>query len=196
LAGVGGQAWWVDEFEVVDRYVLASKEFERRLRRVGDWAGPTPCAEWDVRQLVNHMVRGNLNYVALLEGGTRADFLRLREVDALGDDPVGAYERSVEAFVKAFRGPGVLGRKVDYPLGEISAGQALAIRTVDVVIHTWDLARAVKADEELNAVLVEWADENLDAVYEGLEGMERFFAPQQGTTGGTRQERLLRRVGR
>ncbi|WP_345033541.1 maleylpyruvate isomerase N-terminal domain-containing protein [Kutzneria kofuensis] len=49
-----------------------------------DWAAPTPCTEWDVRQLVNHVVRGNLNYVALLDGGTAAEFLRWREVDALG----------------------------------------------------------------------------------------------------------------
>ena len=50
------------EFDVVDRYVLASGEFERRLRLVRGWEAPTPCAEWNVRQLVNQVVRGNLNY--------------------------------------------------------------------------------------------------------------------------------------
>ncbi|QUQ67926.1 TIGR03086 family metal-binding protein [Kutzneria sp. CA-103260] len=186
----------MSEFDVVDRYVLASAEFGRRLRSVGDWSAATPCTEWNVRQLVNHMVRGNLNYVALLHGGTGAEFLRMRDVDALGEDPVDAYERSMEAFANAFREPGALGRRVDYPLGEIKGDQALAIRTADTVIHTWDLARAVGGDEELNAELVEWMEENLGAIYEGLEGVERFFAPRQGTTGGTRQERLLRRVGR
>ena len=183
------------EFDVVERYVLASREFERRLRLVRDWEAPTPCTEWNVRQLVNHMVRGNLNYVALLDGGTSADFLRLRDADALGNDPLGAYERSVVEFVNAFQGCGALQRSLDYPLGKIGGGQAVAVRTADTVIHTWDLARAVGGDEELNAELVEWVDENLDAIYEGLEGMGRFFAQVQGT-GNTRQERLLRRLGR
>ncbi len=195
MEGGAGQAWAVGEFDVVERYVAASGEFERRLRLVGDWDAPTPCTEWDVRQLVNHMVRGNLNYVALLDGGTSADFLRLREVDALGDDPVGAYERSVAEFVKAFREAGALGRSLDYPLGKVGGGQAVAVRTVDTVIHTWDLARAIKGDEELNADLVTWVDENLDEIYAGLEGVERFFADARKSD-GTRQERLLRRLGR
>lgn len=73
-------------------FLLASAGFERALRTVepGQWAWPAPCTEWDVRQLVNHMTRGNLNYVLLAQGGTKAGFLRLRDADALGDDPVAA----------------------------------------------------------------------------------------------------------
>ncbi|WP_442790315.1 maleylpyruvate isomerase N-terminal domain-containing protein [Nocardia sp. CDC153] len=63
--------------------------FEARLRevRVEQWGGPTPCAEWTVRQLVNHVTRGNLNYKALVQGGTAAEFIRLRDADALGVEP-------------------------------------------------------------------------------------------------------------
>jgi uncharacterized protein (TIGR03086 family) len=181
--------------KLIDLYVLASAEFERRLRHVRDWAAPTPCTEWDVRQLVNHVVRGNLNYVALLDGGTAAEFLRWREVDALGDDPVGAYERSVREFEAAFRSPAAMRRTLDYPLGKVGGGQAVAIRTTDTVIHTWDLARAIGADETLNADLVDWIDETLDAIYQGLEGMDRIFGTS-GRAEASKQDRLLRRMGR
>ncbi len=71
---------------LIERFRRAGAEFEKRLRavRADQWSLPTPCSEWDVRQLVNHMVRGNLNYVGLLHGGTAADFLRLREADCAG----------------------------------------------------------------------------------------------------------------
>ncbi|MFG3043553.1 maleylpyruvate isomerase N-terminal domain-containing protein [Streptomyces sp. NPDC048241] len=59
---------------IIDRCLLSGSEFTRRLRAVRpeQWTGPTPCAEWDVQRLVNHMTRGNLNYVALLDGGSVA----------------------------------------------------------------------------------------------------------------------------
>ena len=60
---------------IIDRYVLASTEFGRRLRAVRpeQWTWPTPCGEWNVRQLVNHMTRGNLGYAHLSQGATNAD---------------------------------------------------------------------------------------------------------------------------
>jgi uncharacterized protein (TIGR03086 family) len=181
--------------DAIDRYVLASAGFERRLRWVRDWTLPTPCTEWNLRQLVNHVVRGNVNYIALLDGGTAEDFRRLRDADALGDDPVGAFNRSVQAFVTAFRRPGASERILDYPLGKIRGEQALAVRTTDTVVHTWDLARAIGADDRLDAGLVAWIDENLEAIYADLDGLERFFAKPE-RTGSSAQDRLLRRMGR
>jgi uncharacterized protein (TIGR03086 family) len=191
----------------LDRLVLSSTEFERRLRAVRpeQWTWPTPCTDWNVRQLVNHMTRGNLNYVGLLHGGTSAEFLRLRDADALGADPAGAYRRSVEECAGAFASPGALERILDYPLGKVTGRQALAVRTTDATIHTWDLARAVGADDRLNFGLVAWIDDHLEDIYAGLaetpvavDTTHRFFAAPQGVLAGdaSRQDRLLRRMGR
>ncbi|WP_421106774.1 TIGR03086 family metal-binding protein [Streptomyces sp. NEAU-S77] len=192
---------------IIDRYLLSGSEFTRRLRTVrpDQWTAPTPCAEWDVRHLVNHMTRGNLNYIALLDGGSAADFLRLRDEDALGDDPVGAYTRSVRDCAAAFRRPGALQQILDYPLGPVTGEQALAVRTTDSTIHAWDLARALDAPEELDPGLVAWVEEHLADIYAGLaespvsaDTTHRFFAAP-GTPppdGETRQSRLLRLMGR
>src|SRR5436190_714092 len=141
---------------LIDQYLLSSAEFEWRLRKVraDQWDGPTPCSEWNVRQLVNHMARGNLNYAGLLHGGTSAEFLRLRDTDALGADPVEAYTRSVRACAEAFVESGAADRVVDYPLGKMYGRQALALRMTDSVIHTWDLARAIGVDDRLDGGLV------------------------------------------
>jgi len=192
---------------IVDRFVLSSGEFERKLRTVRpeQWAWPTPCTEWDVRRLVNHMTRGNLNYLLLVEGGTRAEFLRLREVDALGTDPVRAFTRSVRECAAAFTRPGALHRVLDYPLGLVTGEQALAVRTTDSTIHTWDLARAVGLDEKLDAGLVAWIGDHLEEIYDGLAETptavattHRFFAaPGSGAADDpSPQDRLLRRMGR
>jgi uncharacterized protein (TIGR03086 family) len=181
--------------EIIDRFRLAATGFERRLRHTGarDWTRPTPCAEWNVRQLVNHMVRGNLNYTALVRGGTAAEFLRLRDVDALGDDPAAAYRASTKECAAAFDGPP--DRTLDYPAGTITAAQALAIRTADTVVHTWDLARALDADEVLDGDLILWLDTGLDDIYAGLDVAAHFATPR-GTAGGSPQERVLHRLGR
>lgn len=192
---------------VIDRFVLSAGGFEQRLRvvRPDQWTWPTPCTEWNVRRLVNHMVRGNLNYVRLVQGGTSADFLRLRDADALGTDPVGAYTRSVRECAEAFAQPGALQRILDYPLGKVNGDQALAVRTTDSTIHTWDLARAIGDDDTLDPGLVAWIDDHLAAIYAGLaetptapESSHRFFAAPEGAPAPNagRQDRLLHRMGR
>ncbi|MVU80541.1 TIGR03086 family protein [Nocardia sp. ET3-3] len=192
---------------IVDRFVLSSNEFERNLRAVrpAQWTWPTPCTEWNVRQLVNHVTRGNLSYARLTEGGTGAEFLRLRDVDALGTDPVNAFVRSVQQCATAFTRPGVLHRELDYPLGPVTGQQALAVRTTDTTIHTWDLARAIGIDDTLDPTLLTWIDHHLEQIYATLpetptapDTTHRFFAapPQDPTDRTSQQNQLLRRMGR
>jgi uncharacterized protein (TIGR03086 family) len=188
-----------------DRFARAGKGFEHHLRAVppDGWNAPTPCPEWDVRQLVNHMTRGNLNYVRLVRGATSAQFLAQRDADALGDDPVAAFTGSVRVCAAAFAEDGALDRVVDYPLGRLTGRRALAVRTADSVVHTWDLARALGADETLDPDLVAWVGDGYDDIYAGLAvtapagSRHRFFAdPPPGVAAASRQDRLLTRFGR
>jgi uncharacterized protein (TIGR03086 family) len=193
---------------IVDRFVFASSRFEQVLAMVqpDQWDLATPCTEWNVRQLSNHQTRANLNFAALAEGGSKEEFIALRDVDALGDSPVDAFKESATRCATAFAKPGALRAVLDYPLGKVTGDQALALRTTDSVIHTWDLARAIGADEQLDAGLVSWVVGNLDAVGAGLPEMptsaettNRFFAPpivNDPTKERSVQYELLLRTGR
>jgi uncharacterized protein (TIGR03086 family) len=193
---------------IIDRFIRASADFETKLRtvRAGQWAWPTPCTQWNVRHLVNHMTRGNLSYGYLADGGTAAEFMRLRDADALGADPVGAYARSVHGCAGAFSLPGALQRILDYPLGRVTGQQALAVRTTDGAIHAWDLARAIGADDALDTGLVSWISSELSQIYAGLaetptavQTTHRFFAAPQHDAAdhdASSQDRLLHLMGR
>lgn len=193
--------------EPVRRFVAAASGFARRLRLVGigQWTEPTPCTDWDVRALVNHVAAANLNYVRLLRGATAADFLRSRDEDALGDDPLRAFLSSADGCAAAYSEPGALDRVVDHPAGKLPGRQALAVRTTDTVIHTWDLARAIGADDALDPALLDWICRDIREIYAGMaetpvsaQTTHRFYAAPAGElrTGASAQDRLVHLFGR
>lgn len=193
--------------EVVARFNSASADFAAHLGDVksNQWTWPTPCSEWNVRQLVNHVTRGNLNFASLLRGQNAEGFVRMRDEDALHDDPVASFARSVSVCSSSFSKGNALQTVLDYPLGSITGCQALAIKTTDTLIHTWDLARSIDRDDRLSTEMVEWANQNLHLIYADLPETPvshttsgRFFAlplPGQASTQST-QDALLNLFGR
>jgi uncharacterized protein (TIGR03086 family) len=102
------------------------------------WTGPTPCTDWTVRQLVNHLVGGNLLFAAIVDGLP----VDRSTTDHLGDDPVAAYRKAADAVVAAFSRPGALAQVVTVPFGTVPGMVALHLRITEVLVHGWDLARA------------------------------------------------------
>ena len=135
----------------------AVEEFDARVRAVGDdqWELPTPCSDWNVRQLVNHLVYEDRWTVPLMEGSTIAAVGDRYEGDLLGDDPKGAWAESCAEAVAAVQADGALERMVDLSSGPTPAGEYVSQLLADHLIHAWDLARAVGADERLDPELVE-----------------------------------------
>jgi len=135
----------------------ATAEFERRLRTVtpDQWTNPSPCDGWTVRDVVNHVVGGNRMAVLLLAGSSLDEALAAHAGDMLGDDPVQAFVSSAEAQLAAFGQPGALQRICHHRIGDIPGARLLGMRTGDVAIHAWDVARAIGADEELDGDVVE-----------------------------------------
>jgi uncharacterized protein (TIGR03086 family) len=107
---------------------------------------PTPCAEWSVQDVIDHLTGGTEYLLAALAGrapvavvGTGVDDLR----------------GGVEAVLVGLAEPGAMERPCTSPLGfEWPVGQAVAGTFMDVLIHTWDLARATGQDERLDPDLV------------------------------------------
>lgn len=106
--------------------------------REDQWAAATPCTEWNVRDLVNHMVAGNRRFTSIL-GGEAPLFAG---DDLLGDDPVAAYRKAADALLAAFGRPGVLEKTFSVPIGTVPGIVAVHLRAVEMLAHGWDLARA------------------------------------------------------
>ncbi|RNL82999.1 TIGR03086 family metal-binding protein [Halostreptopolyspora alba] len=152
--------------ELLDLHAKALAEFDRRVREVGDaqWGESTPCVDWDVHDLVNHMVTVQMWAPYLLSGGTVEDAGDRFDGDHLGETPVATWEVMSRDARTAWLQPDALERTVHMSFGAIPASFYLWIMTLDQLVHAWDLARAIGTDETLDAGLVEatlqWVNEN------------------------------------
>ncbi len=129
--------------------------YENANRLVADvtaeqWSAQTPCTEWKVRDLVNHMV-GTSRF--LVAAATRATPSDAPDADHLGDDPVGAFAAAAKMSSEAWRSDGAIDGMVTIP-AEMPAIAALGVNIIDIGTHCWDLAEAIGADHGLSDSLV------------------------------------------
>src|SRR2546421_9682711 len=106
----------------------------------------TPCTEWTVRHVINHVVGGATMFAECVEQGSVQDerLGQLMGGDNLGDDYKGAFHAASDRARAAFSGQGALEKMVKLPFGEMPAGVALNIAVMDVIAHTVDIARATR----------------------------------------------------
>ena len=107
-------------------------------------ANPTPCTEWTVKDVINHMVGGATMFAISVEEGSVPDDMlgKLMGGDNVGDDPQGAWATASDRAMQAFASPGAMDKMVKLPFGEMPGGVALNIAIFDVATHACDLARA------------------------------------------------------
>ncbi|MFL1379871.1 MULTISPECIES: TIGR03086 family metal-binding protein [unclassified Nocardiopsis] len=148
---------------LIDLHGIALEEFDRRVRliRMTDWALPTPCADWDVHDLVAHLTAEQLWVPPLLDGLTPEEVGDRFEGDILGEEPLAAWEVAAREARAAWLAPSARGRTVHLSFGDAPAQEYLWQMTFDLGVHAWDLARALNADEnldpDLTAELYGWA---------------------------------------
>ena len=184
--------------DLVVLFERAVQEFGRRVPLIGDdqWGAPTPDTEWDVRALANHILNEELWAPPLLEGLTMADVGDRFDGDQLGDDPAAAWAKASEEAIAAVRSPGALGRTVHVSFGDISGQEYVSQLTCDHVIHAWDLARAIGADERLDPELVEFAAGFLTPQADGWRAAGVFGPQVDVGEDADAQARLLALSGR
>jgi len=132
------------------------EEFQARVRDVDPdaWGLPTPCPDWDVRALVNHIVGEQRWVVPLMGGRTVAEVGDALDGDLLGSAPQEAADAAAKAAVAALCEPGALERTVHLSFGDFSGADYAWQLAADHVVHSWDLAVAVGADPHLDHDLV------------------------------------------
>jgi len=144
----------VEPLRVLD---LAVESFGSRLRSVAidQWVAPTPCDDWDVHYLVAHVVGGNRFAAAILAGSSADEAIeQVMGTPQLGEAPVEDFETSALPQRIGFGGDRALDRECHHPLGDMSGGEFLRLRVLDLTVHSWDPARAIGANEQLDDGLV------------------------------------------
>jgi uncharacterized protein (TIGR03086 family) len=157
--------------EISDRYRAVAEAFSERVRAVppDGWNRPSPCAGWSARDVVVHVVDASGRFLGRAE-------VELPPGPSAVDDPAGAWEAARDGVQRALDDPEMSRRQYESPMGTTTLEQTIGMFGIgDVLVHTWDLARAVGLDERLDADEVR----RLLAVMEPNDAMMR-----QGTAFG------------
>ncbi len=145
----------------------------------------TPCEEWDVRTLMNHMLETQQYFVGAARG-TGEPLPSPTPPEILSDDPVADFDRARDETLSVYGEPGVIEK----------TGPSLGIAFTDQLLHGWDLAKATGQDATMPAGLP-------DVAYEMINGRltddqrQGAFKPEIATgPDATAQEKLLAYTGR
>jgi uncharacterized protein (TIGR03086 family) len=180
-----------------DAFRRASDGFMQRARQISpeQWSASTPCTEWDVRALVNH-VGGEYLWVAeLMQGKTIADVGTSLDGDVLGTDPVARVAGAQNSAASSFEAPGAADKSVPLSFGETAAMDYAQQMAVDSVIHSWDLARAIGADDTLDPDLVDYTYQYLQKVAAAWRSGGA-FGPEHEPADDSIQAKMLALTGR
>ena len=145
-----------DEMELNALHRLTVEHWAARVAAVRDdqWGDPTPCTEWSVRDLVNHVVGEELWTTPLLRGKTIQEVGGQFDGDVLGKEPLvraGTASAEAAAVVDKIL-PG--GGRVHLSYGEEDMGEYVRQLCADHLIHGWDLAAATGGDTSMDPELV------------------------------------------
>ncbi|MEU7576980.1 TIGR03086 family metal-binding protein [Streptomyces sp. NPDC041068] len=184
---------------LLDRHAEALDLFTDRVHavRTDQWDAPTPCTEWTVRDLVNHLASEQLWVPPLVRDGASVEAVGdAFDGDMLGPDPVTSWDTAAAASRAAFREPGALDRTVHLSFGDTSAAFYCGQMTTDLVVHAWDLSRAVGADETLPDALVNFSVREISPYAAELEKSGLFAAAVEPPAGADVRTKLLALLGR
>lgn len=159
--------------DVRDRYKLVASGFDAAVKAVPSdgWGTQSPCELWTARDVVAHVVEGHRGVIASVKGGNS-------EPLGADEDPRQAWENATRAVGEIAGDPEAGAREMGGPMGKMPAAQIIAqFVTMDVLVHTWDLARTVGADESLDQDSVRMAYEALKPV-DGLIRQPNVFGPR------------------
>lgn len=164
--------------ERVERHRRACGRFTAvaSAARPADWARPSPCADWDARGVVEHVI-GFHEVLVLRPLGVKVRRPR--------DDPATRWAATSDGLFAALAH--------DVP-GDIA--QLLPALTTEVLVHTWDLARALGIEPDLDPELVERAHSHAAGSTDAIRGSGMYQPPVPVSGDASVPHRLVALLGR
>jgi uncharacterized protein (TIGR03086 family) len=164
---------------VAERHLAVCQRFGEAVRSAnGKWDRRSPCDAWDARGVLEHVI-GFHDVLLLRPLGLKPNRPR--------DDPQVRWQLTYDSLTEALRSGRVT---------QLDAHQLVPNLTRDVLVHTWDLARAVEADDRLDPGWCEHFYAGLPADPQALSASGMFSAPVAVNSEIDVQARLLARLGR
>ena len=173
---------------MIERWSAVADTFNERVAGVpeGRWDDPAPCEGWVARDVVQHLAEWVPGFFAQWD----VDF------EPLPDEPIARWQR-VDAVIRmGLADPVIAERQRDTPMGPKTFAEAVeAFVLGDVLVHTWDLARATGQDERLDPVEVNVIYVAMQPADEVIRG-EHFGPKVPVPDDADEQTKLLAFVGR
>ena len=148
--------------EISERYRKVAGQFTQRVQSMPDaaWDNPAPCDGWAARDVVRHLVEWIPGFFQ-----SNAD-LKFPAAPSVDDDPAAAWQAVNNTLQSALDDPDLASREFEMRMGTYRVDDAIAMFCMgDILVHTWDLARAAGLDESLDATEVH-------RMFEGIESMD------------------------
>jgi uncharacterized protein (TIGR03086 family) len=180
--------------DVGERYGRAAAGFTDRTRAVPDgaWENPAPCEGWAARDVVRHLVEWVPAFFAA------AGAPPLPAGPSVDEDPAGAWA-ALDAGLQSFLDdPELSARIINHPyVGQHRLDDAIGTFVLgDVVVHTWDLARATGLDETLDAEIVHDMLVGMEPLDEMLRESGQYGPRVEVAADADEQTRLIAFTGR
>ena len=128
---------------IQELYLTAIAGTQRIVENIqsGLWENPTPCTEWNLRVLVNHLIGENAWVAELFAGKTIAEVGGRLDGDLTGNDPIKAYMDTVGPARAAVAAPGAMEFICHLGGGDAPGSRYAAELFIDTLIHGWDIAK-------------------------------------------------------
>jgi uncharacterized protein (TIGR03086 family) len=139
----------------IELYEAAAQGFRQTLSGVKEnqMNSPTPCTEWNVQALINHNLKvAGFAHGALLENITTNPMEVAGSLPAEG--AIAALEAGVAQILELIKAPGSADQQINTPFGQMTRGQFIMNPFLDLLVHTWDLAKGTGQNTTLDSGLV------------------------------------------
>jgi uncharacterized protein (TIGR03086 family) len=180
--------------EIAERYRMVAGAFTERANAVpaGAWDNPAPCEGWVARDVVRHMVEWMPSFLVSAGGP------QLPDGPAVDDDPVAAWTAMSDGIQALLDDPVSAAAAISHPrAGSHRLSDAVGMFFLgDIVIHTWDLARATGLDETLDADEVSRILEGMEPLDDALRASGQYGPKVEVAAGADEQTRLIAFTGR
>lgn len=187
------------------RFERAAAGFSGRIASVrpDQWQAQSPCPKWSARDVTVHVINETRRMLSTVQrtepqaihgvGVAGMGALPDTDIDA---DLQAAFDQVAEGLTTAIDDPACRGVELPTFAGPQPFSDIVGTLPEDVLIHTWDLARATGGDERLDPELVEYVFERFKPLDEMLRQPWAFGPKAQAPPNADQQTEFLCFVGR